>query len=150
MGRSFQPYLPPYVCVPVDCPAWLRAFPGGRRAGRTPAAVRAGVVLVLPVVTEDWQVYALIFLLQVASLGGTPAVQATIPDVLPGEKVDTNTLSLLRLTARSCWRVPGDGRRCGADAPMPGLLGLMILWAAISFGFAVTQVPVGCILNRSA
>ncbi len=33
---------------------------------------------------------------------------------------------------------------------MPGRLGLMILWARIGFGFAVTQVPVGRILNRSA
>ncbi len=33
---------------------------------------------------------------------------------------------------------------------MPGRLGLMILWAKIGFGFAVTQVPVGRILNRSA
>ncbi len=59
--------------------------------------IRAGVVLFLPFVTEVWQVYLLIFLLQAASAGFTPAFQATIPDVLPDEKDYTNALSLLRL-----------------------------------------------------
>ena len=61
-------------------------------------AVRAGVVLFLPFVTEVWQVYVLIFLLQAASAGFTPAFQATIPDVLPNERDYTNALSLMRLT----------------------------------------------------
>ncbi len=39
----------------------------------------------------------LIFFLQAASAGFTPAFQATIPDVLPDEKDYTNALSLLRL-----------------------------------------------------
>ncbi len=39
----------------------------------------------------------LIFLLQAASAGFTPAFQATIPDVLPAEKDYTNALSLMRL-----------------------------------------------------
>jgi len=59
--------------------------------------IRAGVVLFLPFVTEVWQVYVLIFFLQAASAGFTPAFQATIPDVLPDEKDYTNALSLLRL-----------------------------------------------------
>ena len=59
--------------------------------------IRAGVVLFLPFVTEVWQIYILIFFLQAASAGFTPAFQATIPDVLPGEKDYTNALSLLRL-----------------------------------------------------
>jgi MFS family permease len=60
--------------------------------------IRAVVVLFLPFVTEVWQVYVLIFLLQAASAGFTPAFQATIPDVLPDEKDYTNALSLMRLT----------------------------------------------------
>jgi MFS family permease len=60
--------------------------------------IRAGVVLFLPFVTEVWQVYVLIFLLQAASAGFNPAFQATIPDVLPDERDYTNALSLLRLT----------------------------------------------------
>jgi len=60
--------------------------------------IRAGVVLFLPFVTEVWQIYVLIFLLQAASAGFTPAFQATIPDVLPNERDYTNALSLMRLT----------------------------------------------------
>ncbi len=59
--------------------------------------VRAGVALCLPFVTEVWQVYVLIFLLQSASAAFTPTFQATIPDVLPEEKRYTRALSLSRL-----------------------------------------------------
>ena len=47
--------------------------------------------------TEVWQVYLLIFLLQAASAGFAPAFQAVIPDVLKDEDDYTNALSLLRL-----------------------------------------------------
>ena len=40
--------------------------------------IRAGVAIALPFVTEVWQVYVLIFLLQSASAAFTPAFQATI------------------------------------------------------------------------
>ena len=59
--------------------------------------VRAGVALFLPFVTEVWQVYVLIFVLQSASAAFTPTFQATIPDVLPDEKEYTRALSLSRL-----------------------------------------------------
>jgi len=59
--------------------------------------VRAGVIACLPFVTEVWQVYVLIFLLQAASAGFTPTFQAVIPDVLKDEADYTNALSLLRL-----------------------------------------------------
>ena len=59
--------------------------------------IRAGVIAFLPFVTEVWQVYLLIFLLQAASAGFTPAFQAVIPDVLKNEDDYTNALSLLRL-----------------------------------------------------
>lgn len=59
--------------------------------------IRAGVIAFLPFVTEVWQVYLLIFLLQAASAGFTPAFQAVIPDVLKDEDDYTNALSLLRL-----------------------------------------------------
>lgn len=59
--------------------------------------VRAGVALMLPFVTEIWQVYVLIFVLQSASAGFTPTFQATIPDVLPEEADYTKALSLSRL-----------------------------------------------------
>ncbi|RJE88099.1 MFS transporter [Paracoccus onubensis] len=59
--------------------------------------VRAASALALPFVTEIWQVYVLIFLLQSASAGFTPTFQATIPDVLPEETRYTRALSLSRL-----------------------------------------------------
>ena len=59
--------------------------------------VRASVAVLLPFVTEVWQVYVLIFVLQSASAAFTPTFQATIPDVLPDEKDYTRALSLSRL-----------------------------------------------------
>nr|CAD6606458.1 MFS transporter [Rhizobium sp. TCK] len=59
--------------------------------------IRAGVALCLPFVTEVWQVYVLIFVLQSSSAAFTPTFQATIPDVLPEEKDYTRALSLSRL-----------------------------------------------------
>lgn len=59
--------------------------------------VRAGVALFLPFVTEVWQVYVLVFVLQAASAAFTPTFQATIPDILPDEKEYTRALSLSRL-----------------------------------------------------
>lgn len=60
-------------------------------------AVRAAVAVALPFVTEIWQVYLLIFVLQSASAAFTPTFQATIPDVLPDEVRYTRALSLSRL-----------------------------------------------------
>ncbi len=59
--------------------------------------VRAAIALLLPFITEVWQIYVLIFLLQSASAAFTPTFQATIPDVLPDEKDYTRALSLSRL-----------------------------------------------------
>lgn len=59
--------------------------------------IRAGVALALPFVSEVWQIYVLIFLLQAASAGFTPTFQATIPDVLVDEADYTKALSLSRL-----------------------------------------------------
>lgn len=59
--------------------------------------VRAAVALCLPFVTEVWQAYILIFVLQCASAAFTPTFQATIPDILPEEDRYTRALSLSRL-----------------------------------------------------
>ena len=59
--------------------------------------VRAAVAIMLPFVTQVWQVYVLIFVLQSASAAFTPTFQATIPDVLPDEQEYTRALSLSRL-----------------------------------------------------
>ncbi len=59
--------------------------------------IRAAVALCLPFVSEVWQIYALIFVLQAASAAFTPTFQATIPDILPDEHTYTRALSLSRL-----------------------------------------------------
>ncbi|MEL6299428.1 MAG: MFS transporter [Pseudomonadota bacterium] len=59
--------------------------------------IRALIALCLPFVTQIWQVFVLIFLLQSASAAFTPAFQATIPDVLEDEEAYTKALSLSRL-----------------------------------------------------
>ena len=59
--------------------------------------IRAVVIGFLPFVDQVWQVYVLIFVLQAASAGFTPAFQAVIPDVMKTEEAYTNALSLLRM-----------------------------------------------------
>lgn len=59
--------------------------------------LRASMVCALPFVTEVWQIYVLIFLLNAASAGFTPVFQATIPDILEDEGQYTQALSLSRL-----------------------------------------------------
>ena len=58
---------------------------------------RAMIVLTIPFVTEVWQIYVLIFVLNACSAGFTPTFQATIPDVLPDDGQYTRALSLSRL-----------------------------------------------------
>ncbi|WP_342744900.1 MFS transporter [Dietzia natronolimnaea] len=60
-------------------------------------AVRAAVAFSLPWVSEAWQIYVLIFVLQAASATFTPVFQAVIPDILPDEAEYTRALSLSRL-----------------------------------------------------
>lgn len=59
--------------------------------------MRAAVALSLPFISEIWQIYLAIFLLQTASATFTPTFQATIPDVLPDEDDYARALSLSRL-----------------------------------------------------
>jgi MFS family permease len=59
--------------------------------------VRAGIVLAMPFVTEVWQIYLLIFTLNLFSAGFKPVFAATIPDILPEERAYTRALSMSRL-----------------------------------------------------
>ncbi|MFI1583453.1 MFS transporter [Embleya sp. NPDC020630] len=59
--------------------------------------VRAFVALALPFVTQVWQIYVLILLLQGASAIFTPTFQAGIPELLPEEGEYTAALSMSRL-----------------------------------------------------
>ncbi|MFI9272006.1 MFS transporter [Kitasatospora sp. NPDC052896] len=77
----------------------------GALAGRIPRRAlmvtmdltRAGVALALPFVTQVWQIYLAVLLLQAASAAFTPTFQATIPEVLPAERDYTQALSMSRL-----------------------------------------------------
>jgi len=59
--------------------------------------VRFTLAASLLLVTEIWQIYVLIFLLQSASAAFTPTFQAVIPEILPDETDYTNALSMSRL-----------------------------------------------------
>ena len=96
LGTVFTIKMVAYVGIAPIAGAFADRVP--RRAFLvTLDLVRAGVALALPFVTEVWQIYVLIFLLQSASAAFTPTFQATIPDVLPEEARYTRALSLSRL-----------------------------------------------------
>ena len=96
LGTALAIKMLAYIAVAPVASALAERLP--RRAVLvTLDLVRAGVALLLPFVTQIWQVYVLIFVLQSASAAFTPTFQATIPDVLPDEAAYTKALSLSRL-----------------------------------------------------
>lgn len=60
--------------------------------------LRAGTAVLLPFVSEAWQIFVLIFVLQCASALFTPAFQALIPDVVRGDEQYTQALTLSRIS----------------------------------------------------
>lgn len=60
--------------------------------------MRAALVLLLPFVTQVWQIYVLVFSFQALSAAFTPSFQAVIPDILTDEADYTEALSYSRLT----------------------------------------------------
>ena len=96
LGTALFIKMTAYVGVSPVVGAFVGMLP--RRAFLvTLDAVRAGVALMLPFVTQVWEVYLLIFILQSASAAFTPTFQATVPDVLSDEAEYTRALSLSRL-----------------------------------------------------
>ncbi|PZR12950.1 MAG: MFS transporter [Azospirillum brasilense] len=96
LGTALAIKMVAYVAVAPLASAFAERLP--RRAMLVSLdLIRAAVALLLPFVTEVWQVYVLIFVLQSASAAFTPTFQATIPDVLPDEAEYTRALSLSRL-----------------------------------------------------
>jgi MFS family permease len=59
---------------------------------------RAGMFVLLPFITEAWQIYLFILIINAAAAGFTPTFQATIPDVLSDEEDYAKGLSLARAT----------------------------------------------------
>ncbi len=96
LGTALAIKMVAYVAVAPVAAAFAERLP--RRAMLVSLDVaRAAVAVLLPFVSEIWQVYVLIFVLQSSSAAFTPAFQATIPDVLPEESEYTRALSLSRL-----------------------------------------------------
>ncbi|MGF1701769.1 MFS transporter [Photobacterium makurazakiensis] len=58
---------------------------------------RAGLILCLPFVTQHWQIYLLVFLINACSAGFTPLFQSTLPQVLPNREQYVKALSYSRL-----------------------------------------------------
>ncbi|GHC37666.1 MFS transporter [Gemmobacter nanjingensis] len=96
LGTALAIKMTAYVFIAPVAQAFTNRLP--RRAVLVSLdLIRAGVALFLPFVTEIWQIYLLIFVLQAASAGFTPTFQAVIPDILPKEEEYTRALSLSRL-----------------------------------------------------
>ena len=96
LGTALAIKMIAYIGVAPIASAFAERLPR-RGVLVTADLVRAAVACLLPFVTEVWQVYVLIFVLQSASAVFTPTFQAAIPDVLPEEKDYTRALSLSRL-----------------------------------------------------
>lgn len=96
LGTALAIKMIAYVAVAPIASAFTERVP--RRAMLVALDLaRATVAVLLPFVTDVWQVYVLIFMLQSASAAFTPTFQAAIPDILPDEKEYTRALSLSRL-----------------------------------------------------
>jgi MFS family permease len=96
LGTALAIKMVAYVGVAPVAAAFAERLPR-RTMLVTLDLVRATVAMLLPFVSQIWEVYVLIFVLQAASAAFTPTFQATIPDVLPQEKDYTKALSLSRL-----------------------------------------------------
>ncbi|WP_347755309.1 MFS transporter [Agrococcus sp. ProA11] len=96
LGTVFAIKMIAYVVVAPLAAALLARLP--RRAVMVGAdVVRLLIAASLPFVSEVWQIYLLIFVLQAASATFTPTFQSVIPDVLEDEEDYTAALSLSRL-----------------------------------------------------
>ncbi|WP_098958081.1 MFS transporter [Pseudonocardia sp. N23] len=92
LGTALAVKMIAYVTVSPVVGAWADRVP--RRVVMVSAdVVRALVVLALPFVSQVWQVYALIAVLQSASAAFTPTFQSVLPDILPDESDYTRALS---------------------------------------------------------
>ncbi len=99
--------------------------------------LRGAVALCLPFVTEIWQVYVLIFVLQAGSAAFTPTFQAIIPDILPDEDDYTKALSLSRL-AYDLEALASPA----IAAALLGLIGFHWLFAGNALGFLASAALV--------
>ncbi len=136
LGTALAIKMVAYVGIAPVAGAFVHLLPR-RTLLVTLDVVRAAVAMALPFVTEIWQVYALIFLLQSGSAAFTPTFQATIPDILPDEAEYTKALSLSRLAY--------DLEALASPAIAAALLGLVgfhWLFAGNALGFVASAALV--------
>ena len=126
LGTVFAIKMVAYVLVaPVAAAALSRL---GRRTVLIGSDIlRLTVALGLPFVTQVWQVYLLVFVLQAASATFLPTVQAVLPRILPDEDDYTAALSLSRLI---------DDLETVLSPMLAAALLLLIPAAALFFGTA--------------
>lgn len=99
--------------------------------------LRAGAALLLPFVTDAWQIYVLIFVLQCASALFTPAFQALIPDIVNDDEQYTYALTLSRMSY--------DAESLASPLIAAALLTVMdfnLLFLGTTFGFLFSAVVI--------
>lgn len=96
LGTALAIKMVAYVCVAPIAGGFAHLLP--RKATLIVLdLVRAGLILTLPFLSEVWQLYAVIFAVNVCSACFTPLFQSVIPDILPNEERYTKALSYSRL-----------------------------------------------------
>ncbi|MBB5747982.1 MFS transporter [Micrococcus sp. TA1] len=96
LGTIFAVKMVAYVLVAPFASALTQGLP--RKVVMVTAdVVRIAAVMALPLITEVWQIYVLVFVLQSASATFTPTFQSVIPQVLTDRDDYTAGLSLSRL-----------------------------------------------------
>ncbi|MDV7341312.1 MFS transporter [Terasakiella sp. A23] len=96
LGTALAIKMVAYVCVAPIAGGFAHLLP--RKATLIVLdLVRAGLILTLPFLSEPWQLYGVIFGVNVCSACFTPLFQSIIPDILPNEQRYTKALSYSRL-----------------------------------------------------
>ncbi|MBU6955537.1 MFS transporter [Hahella sp. HN01] len=96
LGTALALKMLAYVAIAPVIGAYIQRFPR-RKLLVALDIFRAAVVCVLPFIDQVWQIYLLVFLLNVFSAGFTPVFQATIPDIIKDKDRYTKALSYSRL-----------------------------------------------------
>ncbi|NWE38695.1 MFS transporter [Pseudomonas yamanorum] len=144
LGTALAIKMAAYIGVAPVAAAFAERLP--RRAMLvTLDLTRALVALALPFVTQVWEIYLLIFVLQSASAAFTPTFQATIPDILTDEVQYTKALSLARL-AYDMESVVSPM----LAAALLTVISFHSLFAGTSVGFVVSALLVSSVLLPQA
>ncbi|NWE77387.1 MFS transporter [Pseudomonas yamanorum] len=144
LGTALAIKMAAYIGVAPVAAAFAERLP--RRAMLvTLDLTRALVALALPFVTQVWEIYLLIFVLQSASAAFTPTFQATIPDILTDEVQYTKALSLARL-AYDMESVVSPT----LAAALLTVISFHSLFAGTSVGFVVSALLVSSVLLPQA